>query len=177
MDGTRIIPPYSERQGLITRLHSTHKMIRSARGLYYWPGMANAVHQWVEACEVCKSFQNMRTKKMGNEMTMDVSRIQPMEAICMDIFYYGADPYLVAIDECSGYKCCWRMRNSSTKSVVQQLEQWFSTAGVPVVIRSDNWPAFAIVSVDGVRRWGLSTPPQHHTNLKAMVVLSVVSDS
>ena len=54
-------------------------------------------------------------------MTVDVARLGPMEAIRMDIFYHGVDLYLVAVDKASGYKCYWKMRNSSTRSMVQQL--------------------------------------------------------
>ena len=104
--------------------------------------MFKTVHQLVDSSGICKTFQRVMSLKPGNDMAIDVARLEPMDAIGTDIFYHGADPYLLLVDEASGHKTCWKMKNSSTRSVVQELERWFSTAGVPVVIRRDNCPAF-----------------------------------
>ena len=67
LDGTRIIPPHSERQNLISKLHSSHKVVdmvlRTALSLFFWPGMTNVLRQYVGECEACKVHQNVSSLK------------------------------------------------------------------------------------------------------------------
>ena len=164
LDGIKIIPPHSERRNLIEKLHSSHKaadmVLRTARPLFFWPGMSNAIKQYVGECEICKIHQNMRCKKKSNEPAVDVRKLEPLESVSTDIFYHGADAYQVVVDECSGYKCCWKIKDSSTKSVVNALETWFATTGIPVVICSDNGLAYRQSFVPWCQALGI----QHHTS-------------
>ena len=77
--------------------------------------MSNTVHQLVDSCDICKMFQRVNISKSGNDMPIDNAKLEPVEFIGVDIFYHGSDPYLVAVDEASGYNTCWRMKNSSTR--------------------------------------------------------------
>ena len=49
--------------------------------------------------------------------------MEPLDIENVDIFYNNGQAYLVAVDEASGYKTCWPIRNSSTKSVCDQLKK------------------------------------------------------
>ena len=72
LDGTRIIPPHTEMQKLIVKLHVTHKsgdmVIRTAQSLYFWPGMRNSIKMHVDSCEECKVHQRVASKKLTNKV-------------------------------------------------------------------------------------------------------------
>ena len=94
-------------------------------------------------------FQRVREKKLLNDKKTDIERLKPMESVSVDICYFEAVPYLVLVDEYSRYKAGWRIKDSSTKSVVNQLEQFFSVVGIPIILRSDGGPAFR----NSFRKW------------------------
>ena len=79
VDGVRIISPHSVWGDLFGRLHRVHKgantTVWTAQSLYYWPGMANAVRQLVEGCEVCKIHQWVLDVKTSNDMAPDLTRM------------------------------------------------------------------------------------------------------
>ena len=64
----------------------------------------------------------MQYKKLGNERKVDLERLMPMEEVSVDLGYLERVPYLTLVDTNSGYKSCWRIKDSSTKSVVTQLD-------------------------------------------------------
>ena len=65
-----------------------------------------------------------------------------MESVSVGLGYMERFPYLALVDQFSGFKTCWCLKDSSTKSVVTQLETFFSMTGFPVVLRSDGGPDF-----------------------------------
>ena len=58
LKGERILIPFTLRSEMKKRLHSAHlgydSMLRRARELLYWPGMAQDIKHTAEHCEACQ---------------------------------------------------------------------------------------------------------------------------
>ena len=58
--GERLVIPKSLSLNLMRRLHYAHSSVVSslsrARGCIHWPGMSSEIHQLIETCDVCRSY-------------------------------------------------------------------------------------------------------------------------
>ena len=145
--GKKIIPPHDSRKELLLAVHGTHKSkemtLRTARANFQWPGLSNQVNQLVNNCSICKDFKRVQRKKMGNEGKVDITKLKPLDSVAIDLGYLGINrPFLALVDEYSGLKQVWPIPDSKTRSVISVLEQFFSSMGFPIIIRSDGGPCF-----------------------------------
>ena len=67
LKGERILIPFTLRSEMKKRLHSAHlgydSMLRRARELLYWPGMAQDIKQTAEHCEACQRMKPHNQKE------------------------------------------------------------------------------------------------------------------
>ena len=106
--------------------------------------MSSEVKKIVESCVTCKEHQRVRRKKFGNEGLVNISYLEPMESVSMDLGYLGiSKPFLVLIDKFSGYKAVWELRDSKSLSIIKALTEFFYSMWLRVQIRSDGGPCFS----------------------------------
>ena len=73
----------------------------------------------------------------------------------MDLFYIKSKPILVIVDKASSHIKCFLLKNSTSKSVCEKVEDWCLLFGRPQVIRSDADPCFRTPFRDWCRDMGI----------------------
>ena len=65
--GDRVIIPQALCKDMIERIHLFHLGIegclRRARGILYWPNMNAKVKEFIESCEVCRTYETKQRKE------------------------------------------------------------------------------------------------------------------
>ena len=86
MRGEKVLVPRSMRDEIKRRLHAAHltadSMLRRARRILFWPGMAAEIKQMADACEACQ-----QSKPSNQKYTLIQHEIgqQPWEKVGSDI--------------------------------------------------------------------------------------------
>ena len=74
--------------------------------------MSSEVKKMVESCTTCKEYQRVPNKKLSNEGLVNIKYLEPMESVSMDLGYLNASkPLLLIVDEYSGYKAVWELKD------------------------------------------------------------------
>lgn len=80
-------------------------------------------------------------KELENEAKSDIKRLQQMDSVALDHGYIRQrHPFLASVCQYNGYKICWHILDSSTRTVVEKLKECFSKTGNPMVLQSDGGP-------------------------------------
>lgn len=144
LDGNRIIVPPAARKGVLKSLHAAHagvtKSITQASQLYYWPGFINDVKQTVSNCEQCT--QTLPSQAKTPLILHQDESTRPMSHLGMDLLDFRGQDYLVMTCRYSGYAFASRLRDTTTRTVLKVMRDWFLEHGWPNVIRSDGGPQF-----------------------------------
>lgn len=152
----KLVVPYEERNELLSKCHDdatsghfgvskTHSKIAN---LYYWPTLYQDVKEYVDACEICKTYKPVNLARpglMGNPRRISA----PGEAFSCDILgpfpmSYSRNQYLfVCSDYFSKYVTLFPLRNITARAIVKCIEKGiFLLHGVPKYIFCDNGPQF-----------------------------------
>ena len=141
--GERVVVPTAARNSILELLHVPHcgltKTKATAKQLYFWPGMMNAITQRIQRCEECQTL--LPSQQREPLQTLDCPTT-PMEIFCCDLFSNAGHDYLLAVDRFSGYPFVAKLRSTNTDAVTSILDGWFRTFGYPSRIRSDGGPQF-----------------------------------
>ena len=82
--------------------------------------MSQEVKKWVEFCDICKDFKRVPRVKVFNDGLPDITKMKPLDCVAVDLGYLGiSKPFLILVDEYSGLKASWPMRDSRTESVTK----------------------------------------------------------
>ena len=101
------------------------------------------MRQLVANCSICKDFKRVQSKQLGNDAKADLVKLEQLDSVAIDSGYLGLQqPFLAFVDEFSGFKQAWFLLDAKTRSVISTLEDFFSTVGNPLIIRSDGGPCF-----------------------------------
>ena len=101
---------------------------------------------------------------------VDLKHLEPMEAISMDLGYITLSrPILVIVDQFSGYKNVWELRDSKSTSVIKAVKEFCISFGYPIQIKSDGGPCFgskefAKFCLDSGIYHSKSAPGHHESN-------------
>jgi hypothetical protein len=148
--------PYENRNEILLKCHDdvtaghfgvakTHAKIAS---LYYWPTIYQDVKEYVEACEICKTYKPVNVARpglMGNPRQVS----SPGEAVSCDILgpfppSYLRNQYLfVCTDYFSKYVTIFPLRNITARAIIKCMEKGiFLVHGIPKYIYCDNGAQF-----------------------------------
>ena len=140
--GDRIVVPRAARERVLQLLHVPHQGITrtraAAREAFFWPGMNNEVKQLIEACSKCQ--EDRASQQMEPIQYTPVHA--PMDRWSVDLADIEGKPFLVAVDEFSGYPFAMELTRTTTQDVWERLLVYFTLFGYPREIRSDNGPQF-----------------------------------
>lgn len=129
-------------QGKIAKwLHNPHlgieKTLSRARILYYWPGMNTQIREMVESSSICEKFKRNNQKE---PLVQDESPKYPFERVSMDLFEYAGHDFIAIIDAYSNYLLSYRLKNKTSKHIIEGLKEIFDRIGYPTYVRADNVP-------------------------------------
>lgn len=152
----KLVLPYEHRNEVLNKCHDdptaghfgvgkTHSKIAD---IYYWPTLFQDVKEYVDSCEICKTYKPVNLARpglMGNPRRIS----SPGEAISCDILgpfppSYLRNQYLfVCADYFSKYVTLFPLRNITAKAIVKCMEKGiFLIHGVPKYIFCDNGVQF-----------------------------------
>ena len=131
--GDRCLIPISLRPKVLARLHRSHigieGCLRRARESVYWPGMTAALKNYVNRCDVCRTFETSQQKENLHQHKIPD---KPWSKVATDLFEFNNRQYLVTVDYYSNFCEVDRMESSTTsKAVISKLKQHFSTTWHP----------------------------------------------
>ena len=142
VDSSRLFVPAAARKSVLRKLHEAHpgitRMYRTARDLYYWPGLKNDVASIVATCDACQT--RLACLPVDNLVASKASA--PMERVSTDLFHYGNCDYLLFVDRFSNFPLTAKLSSLSSKTIIDKLKSWFFLFGFPRAIRTDGGPQF-----------------------------------
>ena len=171
--GEAMIIPKELRQEMKNRLHAAHlhydSMMRRARGILFWPGMASEIKQMADACEPCNE---MKARNQKETLRQHPEGDQPYEKIACDYCDIEGNDYLITVDYYSSWIEIDRMTSTGTSKLIETLKKHFARFGIPKQIVTDPGPQFTSQEFKNfLKKWGIeyveASPFHHSANGKA----------
>ena len=124
----KIIVPQEARQKILNDLHKSHAgseaMFKTARASLWWPDLKIQCTQLARQCEQCKEYAIKQSPGPPNKDVEDLSTLNPMDSVGMDLFYIKSKPILVIVDKASSHIKCFLLKNRTSRSVCEKVEDW-----------------------------------------------------
>ena len=117
------------------------KTYKTARQLYYWPGMKANIASAIDACGACQLNKASLARPQLKHTPPSTAKT-PMKHVGMDLFDAIGKKWLTMVDRYSGYAWVAQLNTTTTKKIIETLEGWFYEFGWPDYIRSDGGPQF-----------------------------------
>ena len=180
LKGEHILIPQALRSEMRKRLHAAHlgydSMLRRARELLFWPGMAQDIKQTADNCEACQQLKpnnQHETLRQHNESQV------PWMKIGTDLFEINGRTYLVSVDYFSSFIEVDYLKSTTTDEVITKLQGQFARYGIPAEVVSDQGPQYTSSQFrDMTQKWGIrhtmSSPGHHQSNGKAEAAVKTV---
>ena len=171
--GMRVLIPKSLRRSMLQRIHSSHlgtnAALSRARECIYWPGMSNQLKNYIESCEVCRTFDKKQPKE---PMMIREIPERPWQKVAADIFSFGTRQYLILVDYYSDYFEIDSLQSTTSKTIIDRLKVQFARHGIPEELITDNGPQFTSEEFKRFKRdWDFehrtSSPYHSQSNGKA----------
>ena len=141
MKGPKLLVPAVMRRKMLEKIHYSHvgadSCLRKARDVLFWPGMANAIRDYISKCNICNEYQPQQQKEPL--LPHDTPKL-PWADVAVDLFTFDSDNYVVAVDYFSDFFVLEQLHDTTTASVVEVLKRSFATHGIPASVRTDNGP-------------------------------------
>lgn len=122
--------------------------LHRVKSLFYWPGLAKTVHQYIRNCSICQQFKFDNSASPGLLQPLPIPN-SVWESISMDFIEglppsHGKHTILVVIDKFSKYAHFLPLSHPFTAISVAQLymDHVFKLHGNPTSIISDRDPIF-----------------------------------
>ncbi|XP_064597856.1 uncharacterized protein K02A2.6-like [Liolophura sinensis] len=139
LKGQQIVIPQSLRADMLHRIHSSHVGIegccRRARDCVYWPGMSAAVKDFIEKCDICRSYGSKQPKET---LHPHVIPDRPWAKVGSDVFTFDGNDYLVTVDYYSNFWELDYLEKTTSSTIICKLKAQFARHGIPEIFISDN---------------------------------------
>lgn len=144
MRGIRIVIPTKLRNAVLSELHKGHfgasKMKALARSTVYWPKIDDDIENLTRSCASCIPFRKEQNVAKVHFWEYPTA---PWERIHLDFAGpFQEKLFLLVVDAHSKWLEVKIVPNTSSKVVIDFLQQLFSQYGFPKVLVSDNGTAF-----------------------------------
>ena len=143
--GQRIIIPKSLRKQILDLAHEGHQGIVKCksrlRGKVWWPGIDKEVEHYVKNCKACLLMSSENRPEPLNPTPLPD---RPWQHIAVDICdpLPSGESLLVAVDYYSRWFEIAMLYSTSTAKLVNCLDNWFTSHGLPELIVTDNGVQF-----------------------------------
>ena len=140
IDNERIFVPKMLRQEILKRIHIGHpgrnKSLRFSRRFFYWPGLSQDIINQIDNCEVCKT--HLPAQKEAPLCSSFPQHASPFSMVGTDVFHANGLNYLALTCRMSGFPFCFKLKSTTSESIIRALDSLFSVFGYPVNLRSDG---------------------------------------
>ena len=140
VDNERIFVPKILRQEILKRIHMGHpgrnKSLRFSRRFFYWPGLSQDIINQIDKCEVCKT--HLPAQKEAPLCSSFPEYASPFSMLGMDVFHANGLNYLALICRMSGFPFCFKLKSTTSESIIKALDSLFTVFGYPVNLRTDG---------------------------------------
>ena len=86
----------------------------------------------VEDCEACNEFRpSLKREPQDSAMRQSLLTMKPMQSKSTDLFHVDGNPYIVLVDRYSSFIWANRLKDETTSSVINYLEDIFYDFGFP----------------------------------------------
>ena len=145
LKGEKVIVPRSMQKAIIEQIHQKshlgiNKCINRLKDVFFWSGMSAQIKDIISQCSICNEFRGTQQKE---PMLPHEIPTKPWEICATDLFELDKDTYIVIADYFSKFFEVKKISSSSSKTVINILKENFSRYGIPVILKSDNGPAYS----------------------------------
>ncbi|XP_014206859.1 uncharacterized protein K02A2.6-like [Copidosoma floridanum] len=144
MWGHRLVVPESLRVLMLRELHDGYmgvvKMEALTRSYIWWPGMDAEIEKITKSCEACLKYNDSPPK-----LKLHVWDWPDAPKVCLHADFLGpldGKMYLIVADAHSKWVDVKLMRDITSKSTIDAFREYFTDAGLPVKLVTDNGPSF-----------------------------------
>ena len=142
--GMRLVVPRNMGKEICEALHGAHQaaesMMRRARDILYWPGMAEDIQNTAEGCRAC---QLDKPRNQRETIRMHEVPTKPFAKVGTDIMYHQGKPHLVVVDYMSDYIEVIKLEDETAETIINACKTIFARHGIPIWVQSDNAPYYA----------------------------------
>ena len=116
-----------------------NKCINRLKDIFFWSGMSVQIKGIISQCSICNEFRGTQQKEpiLPHENT-----IKPWKICATYLFELDKETFIVIADYFSKFFEVKKISSSSTKTVINSLKENFSRYEIPVILKSDNGPAY-----------------------------------
>ena len=145
LKGEKVIIPKSMQKSVIEQIHQKshlgiNKCINRLKDVFFWSGMAAQIKDIISQCAICNEFRGAQQKE---PMIPHELPTKPWEICATDLFELDRETYIVIADYYSKFFEVKKINSSSSKTVINVLKEMYSRHGIPVILKSDNGPAYS----------------------------------
>ena len=145
LKGEKVIIPKSMQKSVIEQIHQKshlgiNKCINRLKDVFFWSGMAAQIKDIISQCAICNEFRGTQQKE---PMIPHDLPTKPWEICATDLFELDRETYIVIADYYSKFFEVKKINSSSSKTVINVLKEMYSRHGIPVILKSDNGPAYS----------------------------------
>ena len=142
--GLRVIVPPQHREAVLRLLHEGHpgmsRMKSLARLHVWWPSIDEQIESLVKSCTNCAETASNPTKVPLHQWDIPA---KPWQRLHVDFAGpYRKKMWMLVVDAYSKWPEVVMMESTTAEATTKQLQQIFSTHGLPLQIISDNGPQF-----------------------------------
>ncbi|CAM9971564.1 unnamed protein product, partial [Heterosigma akashiwo] len=153
----RLVVPAKYRLKVMEEVHgglwSAHQDVKTTverlRGMYTWPGMERDVRRYIECCDVCQQFSELRETKSNGSYPCPSMPFRVMAADFTGVLDHkpfkgaGFKHILVVMDMMSRFVFLVPTRSTRTVDAIQAIkDRVIPFCGVPAVFLTDSGPSF-----------------------------------
>lgn len=146
----KIVVPKSLINDVIQEAHVVHfgatKTLNFIRKKYFWHGAYSDVMNFCKRCDKCLTYKAKKT--VQEPLKFFAKGTQPNDLLALDIVgklvrsNNGYNFILTVMCLTTRHLTCIPMKNITSKSIIQQLNKYFCTFGLPKEILTDNGTNF-----------------------------------
>lgn len=141
--GKRIVVPKALQRETLKKLHQGHQGIvrcqERARISVWWPGIGQQIKDLVQGCSTCAREFVPHPEPLIPTPLPEF----PWQQVASDLFSFKGESYIVVTDYYSRYPEVLKLRDTTSKGVIDAIKAIFSRHGIPEILVSDNGPQYS----------------------------------
>lgn len=137
----KVFVPESMRTRVLADIHKGHfglnKSLSRARESVFWPKMCIDISEIISKCATCQVHQPCKQKEPL--INKEIPTL-PFEIVAIDLFYFKNSDYIALTDSYSGLLNISKLKETTSKEIINFLRSIFAMHGIPRIVESDNGP-------------------------------------
>ena len=131
--------------------YAVDKMQLRALETVYWPGINKDILKQYQSCKTCIRHSRSQTREPPqSHPTPEI----PWHTVATDLFEIKNSKYLLIVDYYSRFPVLYKLVNTTSRVLIQEMKAVFNELGVPSVIVSDGGTQYASAEFkDFTRQW------------------------